>query len=170
MLDWVNASRWSTWSSSFQLRLDLKASLQWLLVRSSLVKMESSRQRRRLRHFQLRLIAVGLLQTAANTLMILFGAPLPLLGVAFLVPNHICNARSGGGLHTQDGHLHSSSSFEARVEIDCRSSNFTPTSSPMCTGENKTVLWELFPLDGPWSELTASAPSCEMVEGVIWCI
>lgn len=82
--------------------------------------------------------------------MILFGAPLPLLGVVFLVPNHICNARSGGGLHTCTIQEALCSLQEASgVEIECRSSNFTPTSSPMPTGENKTVLWELFPLDGP---------------------
>lgn len=39
---------------------------------------------------------------------------------------------------------------EARVEIESRNSNFTPTSSLMSTGENKMILWELFPLDGPW--------------------
>lgn len=87
----------------------LSSSLLWLLVCSFLVKMESSRQRRRLRHFQLRLIVVGLLQTAANTVVMTTDDPM-LLGVAFLVPNHICNARSGGGLHTQDGHLHNSRS------------------------------------------------------------
>lgn len=45
-------------SAQWQLRLDLKASRLWLLVCSFLLKMESSRQRRRLQHFQLRLIAV----------------------------------------------------------------------------------------------------------------
>lgn len=163
-------------SAQWQLHLDLEASLLWLLVCSFLVKMESSRQRRRLRHSQLRLIVVGLLQTAANTVVMTTDDPI--WGTASTPWR--CFSCAKPYLQCQEWRRSPHSGWTPaqfkklcavyKKPVEWKLSAEVPTSPQLhhrCPQEKiKPFCGNCFPSMGP-GEFTASAPSFEMVEGVI---